>query len=286
VTPDTENLAARVDRDRRDRERDLLLLLLGLFWTARQHTYAAVRIGSDPYRAAADVLQGAPHAGPGLAPRLAEQLALAERTGYRRTLLVLPGVSVTERAERTESPTGTDWRGQAFQYVSQLTRTLLARIRQTMATAQGGPRGLQDAIRQAFAAGGYVDGTARPWLLVTVAERFVNQAYQAGFIAGLARPEVRAELFGFRYVATLDERTTTICKSYHGVKLPAGHPWLQTHWPQCHWGCRSVCVPLFHDFTATPDADLPYVPAPQPGFGAAPGYVGWPVVAPRPVRAA
>jgi hypothetical protein len=282
LAPDTENLAARVDRDRRDRERDLLLLLLSIFWLARSHTYAAVKIGSDPYRAAADVLQGAPHAGPGLAPRLAAQLALAEWAGYRRTLLVLPGEAGPQPASIAPlGPTGTDWRGQAFQYVSQLTQTLLARIRQAMGAAQSGPRGLQDAIRQAFAAGGYVDGTARPWLLATVAERFVNQAYQAGFIAGLARPEVRAELFGFRYVATLDERTTTICKSYHGVKLPAGHPWLQTHWPQNHWGCRSVMVPLFGDFTATPDADLPYVPAPQPGFGAAPGYVGWPVVAPR-----
>jgi hypothetical protein len=276
VTPDTENLAARIDRDRRRREEELLLLLLGLFWTVRSHAYAAVKIGADPIRAAADVLNGAPHAGPGLAPRLAEQLALAERAGYRRTLLVLPG-------EAPQPPGSTDWRYQASQYVAQLTQTLATRLRQALATAPNGPRGLQDAVRKAFAAGGYVDGTDSPWLLATVAERFVNQAYQAGFIAGLKRPEVRAELTGFRYVATLDERTTTICKAYHGVKLPAGHPWLQTHWPQNHWGCRSVCVPLFGDFTATPDEDLPYAPPPQPGFGAAPLYVGWPVVAPTPV---
>ena len=177
-----------------------------------------------------------------------------------------------------------DWRQQAQQYVSQLTQTLLERLRKALVGAYGnGPRGVQDAIRRAFTAGGYLDGTPRPWLLATVAERFVNQAYQAGFVAGLNRPEVRAELTGFQYVATLDDRTTDICTAYHGVKLPAGHPWLQTHWPQNHWGCRSVCVPLFGDFTATPESDLPYTPPPQPGFGAAPLYVGWPVVAPTPV---
>src|SRR3954471_15999355 len=104
--PNVENLEARIDRDRRERERDLLWLLLLLFGQARMHAYSAVRLGVSPFTAVADVLQGAPHAGPGLASRLAEQLALAERAGYRRTLLVLPG-------DGPLPPTGTDWRGQA-----------------------------------------------------------------------------------------------------------------------------------------------------------------------------
>jgi hypothetical protein len=239
VPADVENLAERVDRDRRERERDLLALLLLLFWQTRQHVYSALRVGADPYRAAADVLNGAPHAGPGLAPRLAGQLAQAERAGYRRTLLVLPfGGAQGGPGTGTLVPTGTDWRQQAQQYVSQMLTTLYARLRQAIAgAAPNGPRGLQDAIRRAFAAGGYVDGTDSPWLLRTLAERFVNQAYQAGFAAGLMRPEVRDELTGFRYVATLDMRTSEICHAYHGVRLPAWHPWLQTHWPQLHWNC-------------------------------------------------
>jgi len=47
VTPDTTNLAARIDRDRRERESDLLWLLLLLFGTARTHAYAALKVGSD-----------------------------------------------------------------------------------------------------------------------------------------------------------------------------------------------------------------------------------------------
>jgi hypothetical protein len=260
MTPDTENLAARVDRDRRDRERDLLALLLLLFWQTRQHVYSAVRVNADPYRAAADVLQGAPHAGPGLAPRLAEQLALAEWAGYRRTLLVLPG-------ETPQPPTSTDWRGQAFQYVSQLTQTLLARIRQALATAQGGPRGLQDAIRQAFLSSGYMEqGPNGAWLLRSLAVTWTGKAYNAGYLQGWARPEAAGVLYGFEHVSTLDGRTSEICIEHDHTRLPASDPFWLSNSPPLHWNCRSFLRPILHPFTPT---DVP-VMRPDPGFGAAP----------------
>lgn len=275
MTPDTENLAARIDRDRRDRERELLALLLLLFWQARQHVYSAIRVNADPFRAAADVLQGAPHAGPGLAPRLAAELALAERAGYRRTLLVLPG------EPQQPPPAGTDWRWRAQQYVSQLTQTLLARLQKALVGAYGkGPRGLQDAIRQAFAAGGYVDGTPRPWLAETLAETWALRAYNGGMLTGWTRSEVAAAgLTGFEHVSVEDERTSDICREHDHTKRPADDPFWLYNTPPLHFRCRSWLRPLFGPFTAT---DLPVIP-PDPGFGAAPliqfGRVMYPVAA-------
>ena len=255
-----------MDRDRRERERELLALLLLLFWQTRQHVYSAVRVNADPFRAAADVLNGAPHAGPGLAPRLAEQLALAERAGYRRTLLVLPGEG-TGPQPASISPAGPDLRYQAQQYVSQLTQTLATRLRQALATAPNGPRGLQDAIRQAFAAGGYVDGTPRPWLLETIAETWALKAYNGGMLAGWARPEVaEAGLTGFEHVSVEDERTSEICREHAHTKRPADDPFWLTATPPLHFRCRSWLRPLFGPFTPT---DLPVI-RPEPGFGAAP----------------
>jgi hypothetical protein len=126
-------------------------------------------------------------------------------------------------------------------------------------------------VFSAFRDGGYDPrGEHGAWMLETAAENAVQSAYQSGFAAGLARPEVGERLTGIRYVATIDSRTSEWCHVYHGVQLPPSHRWLLTHWAGTHHRCRGVMVPLFHAFTATPDADLPYQPPPQPGFGQAP----------------
>ena len=52
--------------------------------------------------------------------------------------------------------------------------------------------------------------------------------------------EVQAEAFAS---AVLDEVTTDICRTYHGVTLPISHPWFLSHWSPNHWGCRGVVVP-------------------------------------------
>src|SRR4051812_12707831 len=187
MPPDVTNLAKRIDDDRREREAALLLLLIGLngnggvFGQVRQHVYSAIRLNVDPYRAAADVLQGAPHAGPGLAPRLAAQLALAERAGYRRTLLVLPGDGPQPPRDGTYGAMA-----QARTITGQLLQTLWQRLATAFGAAPGNPRA---AVFSAFRDGGYDPrGEHGAWMLETAAENAVQAAYQHGYLAGLARP--------------------------------------------------------------------------------------------------
>lgn len=74
-----------------------------------------------------------------------------------------------------------------------------------------------------------------------------------------------------RFDATIDPRTTVICRACNGVVLPANDPWWLTHSPKLHFGCRSILVPLrekdalAHGITQNP----PQI-EPQAGFGAPP----------------
>jgi uncharacterized protein with gpF-like domain len=76
---------------------------------------------------------------------------------------------------------------------------------------------------------------------------------------------------GLRHVSTVDDRTTAICLERDGLQLPLDDPYWQSNTPALHFRCRSVLVPLTHDFE--PSARLPTVP-PMAGFGAAPaGFI-------------
>lgn len=41
-----------------------------------------------------------------------------------------------------------------------------------------------------------------------------------------------------RYIAVLDKRTRPEHAAWHGVILPADHPWWETHFPPNGWNCR------------------------------------------------
>lgn len=285
-----------MDRDRRERERELLLLLLLYFATAYRHARSAARVGADPYAAVRDVLAGNPALGlPGLAVRLAPLLLLADYAGWRRTLLVVPGVSVPPSPDdvprrrdyaallllllATGYRAAADYRARAFQAAGQLAATLQRRMSDGLSKpAPDGRRGVAFvlwALAYLWERWGYTKD--KPWSLRGAAETLVGEAYQGGYAAGLGRPElVDAGMTGLRYAATLDERTSDICRTYDAVRLPAGHPWWRSHWPQNHWHCRAVVLPVFGRFTPTPESDVPWEPPPERGFGAAPvAYAGY-----------
>lgn len=279
MQPDTENLEQRIDREKRQREDELLLLLLTLFLRARSHADLALRLGASPLDAIRDVLMGNPALGlPGGAYRLATAMAEAEAAGFNRSLRVLNGPErIIVQLEMKPNATHLS---QARQYMARMLGTLQAKAYLALASASG-TAAKRKALRDAFETWGYVDpaftgsglvhsATSKAWALANAAEVIIGFAWGGGWFTGLNSPDGREKLTGLRYSATLDNRTTSICRAYDGVKLPVDHPWWQTHWPMCHFRCRSVVVPMAREFVATPDSEIPWTPWPAIGFGHAP----------------
>lgn len=243
-----------IDRERRRRENELALLLLLLLRDTRRYGDAALRVGSDPFAAMAAVLLGSQALNlPGGTARLAALLMLADRTGFRRTQLFVPGGVYRP----------IDYRGTASIALSQMWATLQRRVGLAFGVAQRGVQGLRQALRGAF--NGYT--AANPYRVRTVAETLVGTAYGSGYYAGWQRPEAREVVRGFRYSSVLDEATTPICRAYGGTQLPTDHPWWLSHWPLNHWGCRAVVLPIVGAFEATEPV---WSPPPMSGFGRAP----------------
>lgn len=251
-----------IDREKRRRENALLGFLLTLTKRARRHAYAAVRVGADPWQAIADVFTGNPMLGiPSPAPMLAGHLGAAESTGYHRTELILPHPLALDAAPKPVK--SGRLLNRAGQWLGKMLGTVQRRVGQAVSTAKQGVAGRLRAIRQAFT--GYTP--EQPHAVEAAAEAMVGQAYSDGYAEGWQRPEAMGQVRGFRFSATLDEVTTSICRTCHGVKVLAGDPWLSFHSPPLHFNCRSVLVPIFRDFDAT--NPLPVV-EPMAGFGRAP----------------
>jgi SPP1 gp7 family putative phage head morphogenesis protein len=288
--PDVENLEDRIDRDKRQREAEMLAFLLALFLRARSHADLALRLGINPLDAVRDVLMGNPALNlKGGAGTLAKHLRAADVAGYRRTELVIP----TARTGRANLPPGTqsprdigdvagtteapsyapaaDYPSMARQTMGRMLGTLQRRLYLALAEAAGrGIGATRNAVAEAFDKGGYVESaTSKGWLAQTSAETLVGFAYSAGWANGWARPEAAARLRGFTFSATLDNRTTDICRVRDGTKVEPTDPWLRWNTPPLHFSCRSILLPDFGD-DFTPAAQPPYSPMPQDGFGRAP----------------
>jgi hypothetical protein len=271
VNIDAENLEARADSDRRRHEDDLLALLLLLLHQSANRADSALNLGADPFQAAADPLTG----NTGLRirpawPRIARRLYAADLAGFERTVRVIR--SGTIEAETDPYVPAVDYNSIARQAAARLvqhTRTAIADgIRRSFTEAKP----VRRAVDEAFGAAGLVQSaTSKAWLLETTVETLVGYSFNNGWFAGFARPDVAAQLKGWRFSATLDATTTEICRARDGVKVRVGDPWIQRNTPQLHFGCRSVLLPLWRDFT--PTETLPDVPPPMAGFGQAPAVV-------------
>lgn len=268
----------------------MLLLFAG---AAYRHARAALRVGADPYAAVRDVLLGNPALDlPGLTGRLAAQLLLADYAGWRRTLLILPGNAppVPPAGSRSHDALlllllaygvaagggyrpAADYRRRAFTAAGQFAATLQRRMREGL--SQPAPAGKRGAaaflwlLAAVWARWGYTPD--KPFAAEAAAAALAGEAYMGGYANGLSRPALaEAGMAGLRYAATLDQKTSRICLAYDAVRLPPSHAWWRTHWPQNHWSCRSVVLPIFGRYTPTPESDVPWTPPPTPGFGAAP----------------
>lgn len=108
-----------------------------------------------------------------------------------------------------------------------------------------------------------------------------------------------------RYVAVMDRRTRPEHRRWHGVVLPVDHPWWDTHFPPCGWGCRCTVRQLSdrdlaakgYEVTKTPpdDGQRLFYPAGRtepvavpvgidPGFAYNPGKASMRAVAEKAIR--
>lgn len=82
------------------------------------------------------------------------------------------------------------------------------------------------------------------WRLQTIFRTNLQRAYSAGRLEQATDPDVAEDRPYWMFDATLDTRTTGICKKLHGTILPADDPFWSKHTPPCHFNCRSTLITL------------------------------------------
>ncbi|WP_413207981.1 phage minor head protein [Rhodospirillum sp. A1_3_36] len=117
----------------------------------------------------------------------------------------------------------------------------------------------------------------------------------------LERERKRGRILYLRYVAVLDDRTRDQHRQWHGIILPADHPFWRTHATPNGWHCRCTIQVLTerdlarYGYTPSPEAEVPAIemerrpvtlsdgstthwPTPKgidTGFGHNPGQAAW-----------
>lgn len=265
MTPEEQSQVDAIERDRRKREAELLILLALLFGTATRHAVSAVRLGHDPALAARNVVVGNPSLElPGLAQPAAKLLSVTYIDGMRRASR-MAGITPGPRTPEMP-PELLDAQNAVAERVAEgMAQTLATKINDAVGEsirAGLGTKKIARAVRQAVVDGGY--GAANPHLLKTVGEVQIVNAHGAGMWNNWHDPQVADKLVGFKHVSVMDEGTTAICKCRNGFMRPKDDEYWKTNYPALHFGCRSVILPLFKEEEWT--LARPSIP-PAPGFG-------------------
>lgn len=109
-------------------------------------------------------------------------------------------------------------------------------------------------------------------LLETTVRTQTQIAYSAGRMNANEDPAIQEILWGYEYAAVGDSRTTDICLSLDGMRLPKSNPAWQRLTPPNHYNCRSSLIEIFNDDTLANPTPVPSV-QPMPGFDFNPGAV-------------
>lgn len=83
-----------------------------------------------------------------------------------------------------------------------------------------------------------------PWRLRTIFNTNLQVAYSVGHYRQMTDPDVLAARPYWRYVAVNDSRTRPAHRAWHNTVLPHDHPWWDTHFPPCGFGCRCRTVSM------------------------------------------
>jgi SPP1 gp7 family putative phage head morphogenesis protein len=242
--------------------------------TALRHAAAAVRLGHDPVASARDVLWGNPSIRqPGLEDLITRALVAAHLLGLRRTALAARQhyghevltlsragdklsdwldklVDVAAIAESETVGLFARARAAAARIVQRITAPLLNRVAAAPAnaaakveTATPTPRVVAVELRTQFEKAGFVPGAEHG--IATVLGGAMVRSYESGRARGWGTPQVREKLWGLRYSAILDGRTTQLCRGLDGTTLPLGDPFFSQWTPPNHFNCRSLLVEVW-----------------------------------------
>jgi hypothetical protein len=261
----TDNETARlIERKRREREDELLVLLLFLADTARRDTARMLAHGKS-YR---DVI--ATDLEPGI-NAISRTMALAHADAYRRFGL-LSDEPMPRDAAGSLIVLAQLYEPQARESVQAMAQTLGNAVDATVAKfPDKSPKLL---AKSAFDSAGYTKD--KPHGLDMGAERSIvlasnvgmlRAAQQVGNAEGRGGAELPLQAIGLRHVSIIDPATTDICLDRHRLTLPADHYYWRWNVPPLHPRCRSAIIPVFGKYEA--DVILPSV-APAPGWGEMP----------------
>jgi hypothetical protein len=266
----SDDYLRRVERDRRRRERDLLLLLVAFFDTGpnsvRRQVIVAASHGFDTGVVIRNAVGGsANHRG--VAPVIARTSAQAHRDGYRRIGLAAGTTAVSRSDAGTLADLIDLYLPQARMAAAAMVQALTDKIVRALFAPEPDAT-IRQTVTGAFDDAGYGFGSASA--LSLAAERAVVGAHNAGVMDGAFNaPPLKGVVTGLEHVSIIDNRTTPICLDRHELKLPLDHPYWRSGQavPPLHFRCRSALRPLLGDFT--PSDQLPTVPV-MPGFGGGP----------------
>ena len=271
LTAEQQQQLDLVERDRKDREALIFLLLLALSEEAYQNAIITFRTGGDIEEVVRQTFVT------GGTPILRNAYEGAYRDAVR-TANEIAGDSINPGPPPTPPP-GLD----ATTVIDGMADDLVRRIQPAIDSAHesignNAPQGVitsddvtsfGDAIKEAMQTGGFLhDNNAKgdkPYELWTVGITIVNSGYQPGLFNTWQHSK---NVFGYQFCAILDDRTTAICEARDGVKLYKDDYWWWTNFCPCHWNCRSSILALLSPFI--PTKNPPVTPPVMAGFGIAP----------------
>lgn len=228
----------RIEKQRREREATLLLLMLGLVSTARTHAVVASRIGADPADAAHMVITG-DQGGHfiGAAPIISAARMGAYEAGFRAgARLVGQELAIPETTRHEAQGAFSE---AATNYANDLADRVVLKIKGVQEQALG-PKEELDGIRQAFH--DLQITRTHPAHLEADVEAAVCESFGQGM--GKAYDEPEAAVWGFEYRTMRDERVRLTHREMDGVIRPTDDSVWKLWTPPCGWGCRCILLPV------------------------------------------
>jgi hypothetical protein len=259
VDKDFQSQFDAIERDRKRRERDTLLLLLLYASRAQRLIVGHLRDAGDD-ATELDVLH----------PKMSvavEPLQRAQAEAWAQAHKRVGDISDEDLIAAGLLAIDSEYYDQALPLFEQPARDIVSGIagrlsdvaRQAVADKFSGENAA-DVVRKAFVAGGWtarepssVDSelTGKPaWAVRTEATDAIIKAYNGGFYEGMEDPRIKVKLTAYRHVSVLDDRTSDICRERGmilpgGITLPIFHSYWNKNWAPLHFLCRSMILPCF-----------------------------------------